>query len=98
MITDENSKSHPSFPLTLHGVVAPAADSILSDLHLALHAAIMPLHADMLAVCEGSINKIRSDKRAVARYQTDMPMPPLGRLRLRPGAVVSEKWRVKSEK
>jgi len=82
MITDENSKSHPSFPLTLHGVVAPAADSILSDLHLALHAAIMPLHANMLGICPTGHPEAWTLQRPLSGHLAHSAMQSLGRLRL----------------
>ena len=61
--------------------------TLLPGLHHALHAALMPLHADMLRVCSSGAAETRLLQGHGARHLAHTALQPVGRLRLRPGSL-----------
>lgn len=60
-------------------------------MHLAAQAAELPLHADLLTVRPRGFPKIRSAEGLLAVSQAHSSLSPLGRQRLRPRAIISQK-------
>lgn len=58
-------------------------------LHLAFHAPVVPIYADLLAVRAGSPAQTRSAERLVAHPATAVALSPVGRQRIRSSAL---KW------
>lgn len=56
-------------------------------LHLALHAAFVPVYADLFAVCRRGAAQIRARQGRLAHPETAGSLPSVGRQRLRSGAV-----------
>ena len=65
-------------------VPALDTDSILSAFHLTVYPAGMPFHPDVLRVRKTGTDKARTDKGHVAGDKANLPLPSLGRTRLRP--------------
>ncbi len=58
------------------------ADTFLSRRDLTSFSSGMPIYAYMLAICRGGNNALWSYKRNMAGCQEDLPLPPLGWLRI----------------
>ena len=60
---------------------------LLPQLHIAFHTFGLPLHSHLLRIHGPGLEKTRSCQRSVARHQKNLPLPPMGRQRIRPCAV-----------
>lgn len=60
---------------------------LLPQLHIAFHTFGLPLHSHLLRIHGPGLEKTRSCQRPVARHQKNLPLPPMGRQRIRPCAV-----------
>lgn len=65
-----------------------SAHIFLPGLHIAYVSALLPLHANMQRICSRSLAETWPDKRPVACHKTHITLPPLGRQRLRPRAMI----------
>lgn len=60
----------------------PFAGVLLQDVHLALHAALLPLYAYLQPIYGRGGNEVRHFQGRMAWYQTHTSLQPLGWLRL----------------
>ena len=55
-------------------MAADTADTVLSDVHIAVDAASVSVHSDVLTVCSRGVAQAWAAKRTVAGYEADLAM------------------------
>ena len=66
---------------------AHIADTLLSEVHISFHSAVMQVSAYVLGICEAGLAEVWTIQGNVARHKAIAQMPSLGRKRIRPGTV-----------
>ena len=66
---------------------AHIADTLIPEVHISFHSAVMQVSAYMLGICEAGIAEAWTIQGNVARHKAIAQMPSMGRKRVRPGAV-----------
>ena len=66
---------------------AHIADTLLPEVHISFHSAVMQVSAYMLGICEAGIAEAWTIQGNMARHKAIAQMPSMGRKRVRPGAV-----------
>ena len=64
-------------------MVAGAADIVLSALHLAFYATILPFYSDLFGICTSGNPETWTDKRLGTGYLAHFKMQSVGWVRLR---------------
>lgn len=78
-VPDENS-IHSVW--TDNKLVALRADIFLPVLYLAYVATTLPLYSHMFAICHRGVTQAWTAERYMACRQEDMPLSPMGRMRI----------------
>ena len=65
------------------GVITAPSYLDLSEGHLTLHTAFVPIHTYLFGIRPSGFAEAWTHQRVVAGHQENIALPPLGRLRLR---------------